>query len=170
MLWAKNNRGKMLSKDIVVLESKNKNIYGLRVRSGGLKGTEVIISETGKLENQSGWKLADVSGLLLCFRTTDRMKQVADELEKENQQWFEIRTRKNEQEVPYPYTVGIICEKSKLNELDRFLAGWKGFGSGRDYVDMDIYAGETRIKNFLEMSLIEDEISATHAPKEYYEM
>lgn len=143
----------MIYKDIVVLESETKKIYGLRVRTGGLMGTDVIISEDGSMESQDGWKQVDISGFLLCYRTYKTMKQVADRLEKENQPWFDIRTRMNETDVPYPYTLGIICEKSKLNELDEFLADWEGFG--KEMSDVDIYAGEERIKELLEMSPVE---------------
>lgn len=143
----------MIYKDIVTLESETQKLYGLRVRTGGLMVTDVIISEDGSMESQPGWKLAEVSGFLLCYRTYTKMKQVADRLEKENQPWFDIRTRMNEQDVPYPYTLGIICEKSRLNELDEFLADWEGFG--KEMGDVDIYAGEERIKDLLEMSPVE---------------
>lgn len=143
----------MIYKDIVVLESETKKIYGLRVRTGGLMGTDVIISEDGSMESKDGWKQVDISGFLLCYRTYKIMKQVADRLEKENQPWFDIRTRMNEADVPYPYTLGIICEKSKLNELDEFLNDWEGFDGGLE--DVDIYNGETRIKELLEMTPIE---------------
>ncbi len=142
----------MIYKDIVVLEHENNRLYGLRVRTGGLTGMGVVISEDGSLDTKQDWKSVDVSGFLLCYRTYRKMKQIKDLLEKENQSWFDVRARKNENDVPYPYTVGIICEKSKLNELDEFLVDWDGFGSGID--DVDIYAGEVRIKDLLEMGLI----------------
>jgi hypothetical protein len=91
-----------------------------------------------------------MTGILLCYQTRDEMMEVYERLKALNLPEVFIEKAYNQQDVPYRWTIGIICkDKKKLGEVDKYLVENK-----IDTGEADTYGGELRIRQFFEMVLL----------------
>lgn len=91
-----------------------------------------------------------MTGILFCYQTRDEMMEVYERLKGLNPPEVFIEKAYNQQDVPYRWTIAVICkDKKKLGEVDKYLVENKIYTG-----EADIYNGEVRIRQFFEMMLL----------------
>lgn len=88
------------------------------------------------------------SGFLFCYQSQEELNEIYNRIKDEEIPNATVRRGLNQNDVPYPWTLAIICPHGKIKELDEVLCtGLSHFNFGA----ADSYCGEERIQDFFKM-------------------
>lgn len=144
-------RSERLSENrVMAILTGDEPVYGITVKFSNKPGI-VVRAEDGRVYTTNHWVAVEKTTFLLRYLTEREMLATTERFFEVREKWFDIRMRKNNMDdVQYPYVLALICDATRLRELDHLVAE-TSIGNA----EMD--AGKRFLNEFLEMDLMEKE-------------